>query len=239
MSFRWGDGAPHAHLDSTKFDHMNTREALRVVLADDHHFSREGLRGMLEAEGIVVVGEAADGTEAVRLTATLAPDVVVLDLRMPGGSVGETIAGIGATGHGTRVVVLTVSAEDADVIEALTGGADSYLLKDTAAEQLVGGIRVTAAGSAVLSEPAMRTLVARLGDAGEAAAAGEGPIRTLSDREREVLRLIVSGAGNAEIGHELSISRHTVKQHVTNIFGKLEVNTRVQAAVRAVREGLV
>lgn len=218
---------------------MSSREALRVVLADDHHFSREGLRGMLEAEGIVVVGEATDGAEAVRLTATLAPDVVVLDLHMPGPTVGETIAAIAATGHGARVVVLTVSAEEGDVIEALTGGADSYLLKDTAAEQLVGGIRVTAAGSTVLSEPAMRTLVARLGDAEEAAAAGEGPIRTLSDREREVLRLIVSGAGNAEIGRELSISRHTVKQHVTNIFGKLEVNTRVQAAVRAVREGLV
>jgi DNA-binding NarL/FixJ family response regulator len=218
---------------------MNTREALRVVLADDHHFSREGLRGMLEADGIVVVGEAADGDETMRMCRELAPDVVVLDLRMPGPGVGETIAGIAATGHGSRVLVLTVSAEDADVIEALAGGADSYLLKDTPAEQLIGGIRVTAAGGAVLSEPAMQTLVSRLGAAAEAAASGDGPLRSLSDREREVLKLIVAGAGNAEIGRALSISRHTVKQHVTNIFGKLEVTTRVQAAVRAVREGLV
>ncbi len=217
---------------------MKGREALRVVLADDHHFSREGLRGMLEAEGIVVVGEAANGAEAVRLTAELAPDVVVLDLRMPGGSVGETIAAIAATGHRARVAVLTVSAEEADVVEALAGGADSYLLKDTPAEQLVGGIRVTAAGSAVLSQQAKQTLVAGLVAARDAAASGDGSLRSLSEREREVLKLIVAGAGNAEIGRELSISRHTVKQHVTNIFGKLAVTTRVQAAVVAVREGL-
>ena len=218
---------------------MNAREPLRVVLADDHHFSREGLRGMLEAEGIVVVGEAADGAEAVRLTAELAPDVVVLDLRMPGGTVGETIAGIAATGHEARVAVLTVSTEAPDVVEALAGGADSYLLKDTPAEQLVGAIRMTAAGSTVLSDQARQTLVAGLIAARDAAASGDGSLGSLSDREREVLRLIVAGAGNAEIGRELSISRHTVKQHVTNIFGKLAVTTRVQAAVQAVREGLV
>jgi DNA-binding NarL/FixJ family response regulator len=239
VSFLWGDGAPHPHLDSTKFELMNAREKLRVVLADDHHFSREGLRGMLEADGIVVVGEAADGPETVRLTAALAPDLVVLDLRMPGGSVSETIAGIAATGHGARVAVLTVSAEDADVIEALAGGADSYLLKDTPAEELIGGIRVTAAGSTVLSKPAMHPLLALLPNAGDAGNPGEDTLSSLSDREREVLKLIVAGAGNADIGRELSISRHTVKQHVTNIFGKLEVTTRVQAAVRAVREGLL
>jgi len=215
------------------------REALRVVLADDHHFSREGLRGMLEADGIAVVGEAADGPETVRLTQSLAPDVVVLDLRMPGGTVGETIAGIAATGHDTRVVVLTVSAEDRDLIEALVGGAASYLLKDTPAAQLVGGIRETAAGSSVLSGPAMQALVERLADSQAPEPAGEGPANALSEREREVLRLIVAGAGNADIGRELSISRHTVKQHVTNIFGKLDVGTRVEAAVRAVREGLL
>jgi len=215
------------------------REVLRVVLADDHHFSREGLRGMLEAEGILVVGEAATGRDAIRLSAELAPSVVVLDLRMPGGTVRETIAGIAATGHDTRVVVLTVSAEDGDLIEALAGGADSYLLKDTPVQQLVGAIRETAAGSSVLSKAAMRTVVARLGEPARSEGTKARQAQALSVREREVLRLIVAGAGNADIGRQLSISRHTVKQHVTNIFGKLEVSTRVQAAVRAVREGLV
>jgi DNA-binding NarL/FixJ family response regulator len=214
------------------------RESLRAVLADDHHFSREGLRGILEADGIEVVGEAADGAEAVRLTASLAPDVVVLDLRMPGSTVGETISGIAATGHGARVVVLTVSAEEGDVIEALAGGANSYLLKDTPAAQLLGGIRETAAGSAVLAPAAMSMLLAKLGDPAIEPSPDAAVLSALSERELQVLKLIVDGAGNADIGRELSISRHTVKQHVTNIFIKLGVATRVEAAVRAVRDGL-
>jgi two-component system NarL family response regulator len=194
---------------------------------------------MLENEGIAVVGEAADGREAVSLVASLAPDVVVIDLRMPGGSVAETIARIAATGTGARVLVLTVSAEDDDVLEALAAGADGYLVKDTPAQQLVGGIRQTAAGSAVLSPEAMQTVLARLerSVAQQRRAPRKPP--PLTDREQQVLRLLVGGADNAEIGRQLSISRHTVKQHVTNIFGKLDVNSRVQAAVRAVRDGLV
>jgi DNA-binding NarL/FixJ family response regulator len=193
---------------------------------------------MLENEGIAVVGEAADGKEVVSLVASLAPDVAVIDLKMPGGSVAETIAGITAANTGTGVLVLTVSAEDEDILEALTAGADGYLLKDTPAEQLVGGIRQTAAGSSVLAPEAMRALLAKLpGIVVEQPQTKAEP--SLSAREHEVLRLLVAGAENAEIGRELSISRHTVKQHVTNIFGKLDVTSRVQAAVRAVRDELL
>jgi DNA-binding NarL/FixJ family response regulator len=194
---------------------------------------------MLESEGIAVVGEAANGREVVSLVASLAPDVVVIDLKMPGGSVAETIERIAATSTGARVLVLTVSAEDEDVLEALAAGADGYLVKDTPAAQLVGGIRQTAAGSAVLSPEAMRAVVTRLHGAAEGKRAAAHKPPSLTSREQEVLRLLVDGADNAQIGRELSISRHTVKQHVTNIFGKLDVNSRVQAAVRAVRDGLV
>jgi DNA-binding NarL/FixJ family response regulator len=211
-------------------------QSLRVVLADDHHFSREGLRSMLEADGVVVVGEASDGAAVVPLVASLEPDVVVLDLKMPGGTVAETIGRIAEANPAVRVAVLTVSVEPGDVLSALLAGADSYLLKDSPAEQIVGAIRQTAAGGVVLSQPAARALLANVAVPSSAAPTAG---LELSPRERDVLRLIVEGADNAAIGEALSISRHTVKQHVTNIFGKLGVRTRVQAAVLAVRDELV
>jgi DNA-binding NarL/FixJ family response regulator len=211
-------------------------QSLRVVLADDHHFSREGLRAMLEADGVVVVGEASDGAAVIPLVASLEPDVVVLDLKMPGGTVAETIGRIAKANADVRVAVLTVSVEPDDVLSALLAGADSYLLKDSPAEQIVGAIRQTATGGVVLSEPAARALLANVAVPDTAAPAEQ---LQLSARERDVLRLIVDGADNAAIGEALSISRHTVKQHVTNIFGKLGVRTRVQAAVLAVRDELV
>jgi len=214
---------------------MSSAPPLRVVLGDHHHFSREGLRATLEADGAVVVGEASDDAHTCALIASLQPDVVVIDPEMSGGAVGETLQRIAATDPTVPVAVLTASADGRDLLEALTGGADSYLLKDTPADQLVGAIRQTAAGNAVLSASAAHTLVAHV--VIPSSDAEDQP--TLSGREREVLRLMVEGADNAAIGKALSISRHTVKQHVTNIFSTLGVNTRVQAAVRAVRDGLV
>jgi DNA-binding NarL/FixJ family response regulator len=221
-------------------------EEIRVVLADDHHFFREGLRGTLEAEGIVVVGEAGDGLEAVALATDLQPDVIVMDLNMPNCSGIEATRRILAIHDDIQIVVLTVSADDADVVTALLAGASSYMLKDAKLDDLTRGIRQVAAGDAVLSGEVAGTLLARVRASARASGAeqtrantSEPPAdRCLTARESEVLRLIVTGADNAAIGNELSISPHTVKQYVANIFEKLGVHSRVQAAVHAIRAGL-
>lgn len=221
---------------------MNSVEkSVRVVLADDHHFFREGLRGALEAEGTVVVGEASDGLEAVALATELQPDVIVMDLKMPRCSGIEATRRILATQSDVQIVVLTASADDADVVTALLAGASSYLLKDAKLDDLTRGIRQAAIGDAVLSGEVASALIARMRASGvEQARQEPAAIDTqLTARESEVLRLIVTGADNAAIGSELSISPHTVKQYVTNIFEKLDVHSRVQAAVHAIRTGLV
>jgi two-component system nitrate/nitrite response regulator NarL len=238
-------------------------DALRVVIADDHQFFREGLKGMLEDAGMQVVGEAADGADAAALVQELQPEVAVLDLNMPGTSGLQALRRIARSNPDIQTVVLTVSADDGDVLEALAAGACGYLLKDTNVERLADGIRQAAAGHMVLSGNVAKALVARVraetqadaqalaaeasvgydgtGAAGVAAATvvalEERP--ALTPREEEVLRLIVAGADNVAIGRELSISPHTVKQYVTNIFEKLGVHSRVQAAVYAVRAGFV
>lgn len=230
---------------SAKFDYVRrmnvSRDALRVVLADDHHFFREGLRGMLDTAGMTVVGEAKDGAEAVALAGSLKPDVIVIDLEMSDASGAEELRRIAAVSPDARMVVLTNSAAEADVLEALEAGACGYILKDTQADDLVGGIRQTVGGHAVLSREVMKALVTRANPnnhwAGEWPPVAERP--ALTTREKDVLGLLAGGADNAAIGLQLSISRHTVKQHVTNIFEKLGVRTRVEAAVYAVRVGLV
>jgi two-component system, NarL family, response regulator DegU len=230
------------------FQPVTPPSALRVVIADDHRLFRDGLRGTLENAGMAVVGEASDGAEAVALTRELTPDVVVLDLKMPRVSGLEALRQIEHSCPDVQAVVLTVSAEDADVLEALAAGACGYLLKDTRADRLAGGIREAAEGYMVLSSEVAQALMARVRADADAnavraeaetgdAAANERP--ALTPREEEVLRLIAQGADNVAIGLELSISPHTVKQYVTNIFEKLGVRSRVQAAVYAVRSGLV
>jgi DNA-binding NarL/FixJ family response regulator len=237
--------------------------ALRVVIADDHQLFREGLKGMLQDAGMEVVGEAADGADAAALVQKLEPEVAVLDLNMPGTSGLQALRRIARSNPDIQTVVLTVSAEDADVVEALAAGACGYLLKDTHVDRLADGIRQAAAGHLVISGEVAGALVARIraeaeaqapppeagaeregssgAGAGAAAAAAEvvDERPALTPREQEVLRLIVKGADNVAIGQELSISPHTVKQYVTNIFEKLGVHSRVQAAVHAVRAELV
>lgn len=209
------------------------------MLADDHHFFREGLRRMLTLDGMTVVGEATDGARAVTLAHELTPDVVVIDLKMPNVSGVDAIRQIAGPDSDTNLVVLTVSADESDAIQALAAGACGYLLKDTHPDELVGSIRLAADGHAVLSREVVRALVARVRADNHSSAQATGNEYALTERELEIMRMIVDGANNAMIGRALSISKHTVKQHVTNIFEKLGVQSRVQAAVYAVRKGLV
>lgn len=210
-------------------------DPLRVVLIDDHQLFREGMRGVLEADGMVVVGEGADGQEAVALARDLQPDVLVLDLRMGAFSGLDALRSVSNSNPDIHAVVVTVSAERGDVLDALAAGASGYLLKDTALDQLAIGVRQAAEGQIVISSAlagALRTHV-------RAGVRGEEHRQSLTPREQAVLRLMADGADNRAIGRELSISPHTVKQYVKSIFTKLGVRSRVQAAVHAVRVGLV
>lgn len=215
--------------------------ALRVVLADDHHFFREGLRDMLESAGVNVVGEAKDGAEAVVLAGKLNPDLIVLDLDIPDTPGIETLRTIATTSPQVRMVVLTATLEEADVLEVLDAGACGYILKSTPADELIDSIRQTAGSHVVLSHEVVRAITRRVSPDNRVAKQTRPSLDCLelTIREKDVLRLLVGGADNAAIGLELSISRHTVKQHVTNIFEKLDVHSRVEAAVFAVRAGLV
>jgi two-component system, NarL family, nitrate/nitrite response regulator NarL len=214
---------------------------LRVVLADDHHFFREGLRDLLEEAGLNVVGEAKDGEEALLLAEELKPDLVVIDLDMSGALGSEALLRIADVSPEARTVVLTSSVEATAVLAALQAGASAYVVKGAQADELIAGIRQTAGSHVLLSRAAIEALVIHVGppEGNAPQAASEQAEEILTARERDVLRLLAGGADNAAIGFELSISPHTVKQHVTNIFEKLGVHTRVEAAVYAVHAGLV
>jgi two-component system NarL family response regulator len=214
--------------------------ALRVVLADDHHFFREGLRDMLESAGVSVVGEAKDGAEAVALAVELEPDLIVLDLDMSDAPGAEALRQIAKSSPRVHMVVLTAALEQVDVLEVLAAGACGYILKSTPADELIAGIRQTAGNHVVLSHEVVHTLTKYASPNNHTAAERRPSVEglELTAREKDVLRLLVDGADNAAIGLELSISRHTVKQHVTNIFEKLGVHSRVEAAVFAVRADL-
>jgi DNA-binding NarL/FixJ family response regulator len=205
--------------------------AIRVVLADDHPIVREGLRGMLAAEpGIEVVAEAASGAEAVAVAARYRPDVVLMDLRMPGGDGVTATAEILAATPGARVVVLTTYETDADIVRAVEAGAVGYLLKDTPVAELSQAIRAAARGETVLAPSVARRLVSHV----------RQPRRDLlSGRETEVLALVARGLTNAEIGQQLTITEATVKTHLIRSFSKLGVNDRTAAVTSAIARGAI
>ena len=217
-----------------------TADALRVLIVDDHDLFRSGLRNLLEEEsGVQIVGEAAGGHDAVRIVRELAPDVVVMDLNMPGMGGVDATRHITAVAPLTRVVMLTISDEDNDVIDAILAGACGYLLKDSSIQDLMAGIRAAAMGESLIS-PIIAAKVLQRVRASSTQPEIESTIRAeLSDREIEVLKLIANGKDNAMIAGELHISPKTVKNHISNILMKLQIDNRIQAAVYAVRSGLV
>ena len=214
-------------------------EPLRVLLVDDHDLFRTGLRNLLEEQGLAIVGEAATGAEAVTHVSELTPDVVVMDLNMPAMGGVEATRHIAEVSPLTRVVMLTISDEDSDVTDAILAGACGYLLKDASIQELIRGIRAAAVGESLISPhiaaKVLQHVRATTTDTDRAAT-----IRSeLSDREIEVLKLIANGKDNAVIAAELHISPKTVKNHISNILMKLQIDNRIQAAVYAVRSGIV
>jgi DNA-binding NarL/FixJ family response regulator len=210
---------------------------LRVLLVDDHTFFRAGLRNMLADESFEVL-EARSGAQAVDIVARSPPDVVLMDLHMPGMSGIEATRRVREVAPEARVVMLTVSAAQDEIVDAVLAGACGYLLKDASIEEIVGSLRAAAAGASWASPHVAAVLFERVRAGGEREPEDDALV-ALSDREREILRLLAAGKDNAEIGRELYISPSTVKNHISAILAKLGVHNRIQAAVYAVRRGLV
>jgi DNA-binding NarL/FixJ family response regulator len=204
---------------------------IRILLVDDHPVVRLGLRGMLDAEpDLSVVGEASSGDEGLAAALAERPDIVLMDLRMPGGDGVSATERILAAVPGTRVLVLTTYESDRDILRAIEAGAGGYLLKDASPAELADAVRAAARGETVLAPSVASTLVRQV-----RAPAPPG----LSARETEVLRLVGRGLTNADIGRELFISEATVKTHLLRIFNKLGVTDRTAAVTTAMRHGIL
>ena len=209
--------------------------AIRIVVVDDHTLFRRGMIALIGREpGFAVVGEAADGFEGIRTVAMQRPDVVLLDLNMPGISGVEALQAIRKEAPGTHVVMLTVSEDAEDLLTALRSGALGYLLKNIDSDFLIASIRRAAEGESAIS-PEMTGKLVREVRTGTSAAQ---PDNTLSPREREILRHLAKGASNKEIARTLDVAESTVKIHVQHILRKLNLSSRVQAAVWAIEHGV-
>jgi len=216
-------------------------EPIRVLVVDDHALFRRGLEMVLEQEpDIEVVGEAGDGGQAVQKAIETAPDIVLMDVRMPRGSGIEACRAIKDAVPSAKIIMLTISDEEADLYEAIKAGATGYLLKEISIEEVASAIRAVQNGQSLIS-PSMAsklltefaTMVKRTDSKAQL------PTPRLTDREMEVLRLVARGLNNRDIAKELYISENTVKNHVRNILEKLQLHSRMEAVVYAVREKLL
>jgi NarL family two-component system response regulator LiaR len=212
-------------------------EAIRVLIVDDHAVVREGLRTFLELQdGIEVAGEAGDGAQAIKLASELEPDVILMDLVMPGVDGVTAMRAVRKRSPGSRVIVLTSFLDDERLMPAIEAGADGYLLKDVEPSELARAIRTARTGQAMIAPSVAGRLLRTLS---RPRAASTVDADRLTRREREVLGLIAAGRSNKRIAFELGIAEKTVKTHVGHVFAKLGVTDRTQAALIAVRSGLV
>ena len=214
-------------------------KSIRLLLADDHHLFRKGLASLLEKEsGFEVVAEAEDGADAIRKAQAIKPDLVLMDIHMPGVNGLEATRQISRTLPGTRIVILTISEDDEHLFEAIKCGAHGYLSKKVEPEKfrelLVSVFRGEAALSGLTAAKILKEFAARASKHSETT-----PVDDLTEREKEVLQLLAAGLTNKEIGAKLDIAENTVKNHLKNILGKLHLQNRVQAAALAIQQGIL
>ena len=219
---------------------MSTKPSIRVLLVDDHPLFRKGIASLLSSEpGFEVLGEASDGQEAIEKARDLMPDVILMDISMPGVNGLEATQRIKQEIPYVRIVILTVSDEDQNLFEAIKSGAQGYLLKKIEPQTLFQTLRGVLEGEAPLSRVMATKLLAEFARQRRAASEPRTPTATLTEREKEVLGLLAAGKTNKEIAGALGIAENTVKNHLKNILEKLHLENRVQAATFAIREGLL
>ncbi len=211
--------------------------SIRLMLADDHRMLREGLQRSMADAGFEVVAQAADGVEAVRLATETVPDVILMDVTMPNCDGVEACRQIKATGSSSRVVMLTMHADQDVLTNAIRAGAIGYLTKDSSTREIADAVRMAAEGDTVLSPQLARSMLAEVRRSEEPVTPTEDHV--VSRREEEVLQLIADGCSTTEVADRLYISQKTVKNHLASIYQKLDARDRTQAVLRAVRMGIV
>ncbi len=222
-------------------DSTQVSDAIRVMICDDHALFRRGLIMVLESElGMEVVGEAEDGDEAIKKAEELAPDVVLMDVRMPNVSGIEATRRIAEVNPTAKILMLTVSDEEDDLYDAIKAGATGYLLKEISIEEVADAIRAVVSGQSLISPSMASKLLTEFTNLAKKADEKQAvPSPRLTDREMEVLKLVAKGLNNRDIAKQLFISENTVKNHIRNILEKLQLHSRMEAVVYAVREKLL